>query len=62
MSALKSGLLFRDRPVDTEREIKDRISFTAISLVDHIDIFNPPLLFLSFDRLNSHFLFSLLSA
>lgn len=31
---------------DREREIKDRMSFTAISLIDRIDIFNPPLFFL----------------
>lgn len=32
--------LYRQR----EKEIKDRMSFTAISLIDYIDIFNPPLL------------------
>lgn len=32
--------LYRQR----EKEIKDRMSFTAISLIDYIDMFNPPLL------------------
>lgn len=64
ISGPKSGFLFCGKPAETEKEIKDRMSFTAISLIDHIDIFNPPL-FSLFDPLplfsHSHFLFFPLS-
>lgn len=47
MSGLKSGFLFPWKTCgDREEEIKGTMSFTDISLIDHIDIFDPRVLFL----------------
>lgn len=47
MSGLKSGFLFPwETCGDREEEIKGTMSFTDISLIDHIDIFDPRVLFL----------------